>query len=169
MPAAFTVELTGDRELLLKVDHMPTRLRQALVRTTMALASVLERKVRAEHLSGPTGEHTLSVVTGNLRASVHQLPVLDTPTLVQGGVGYGASVAYAAIHEFGGIIQVPAMMVLGKTAMHFYVGADEVFTKRTRAHTVKMPARAPLRTSLDEMRQQIIDAYKQAGAEAIHE
>lgn len=165
----FTVEIKGDRELMLKITELPSRLRQALVRATAILAANLERSVKAGHLSGPTGAHSLSIRSGNLMSSVHQLPIQQNDSQVTGGVAYGATVAYAAIHEFGGTINVPEMIPVNAKALHFMVGGADVFAMRTRAHSVKMPERAPLRTAFKDMQQEIIDTYKAAADKALHE
>lgn len=169
----FTVELRGLDSTLAHIGSLPAELRASLVRTTRVLMAMLERKVKGEHLSGPTGTHSLSVRTGNLRASVFQLPVTQTETMVSGGVGYGADVAYAAIHEFGGTIHHPggtAYYIDEVTLMAKFVSNKSAVAgilPRTKPHDIKMPARAPLRTSLQEMEQTIRDAYRMAATEVL--
>lgn len=162
MDQMFTVSLVGDQALILKMDALPAKLRAELVKTTLSLAARLEALVKNSYLSGPTGDHTLDVVSGNLRRSVHMLPITESDSKVEGGVGYGADVIYAAIHEFGGVIEIPEIVPVTALALHFVMNGVDVYAKSVKAHTVTMPERAPLRTAFKEMRQTIIDELKGA-------
>jgi hypothetical protein len=55
--------------------------------------------IQEDYLSGPTGDHTLSVRTGLLRASVFCAPTVLAGEQLVGGIG--SNVVYAAAHEFG--------------------------------------------------------------------
>lgn len=169
----FAFSLQGDREFVAHFVSIPQRLHDALLQKTRYLALELERVLKDKHLSGPTGPHTLSVgkntrghTGGQLKSSAFQR-VEDSPNAVYGIVGYGADVPYAAIHEFGGTIHVPEITPVRAKALHFFIGDKEVFAKKVRAHTVKMPERAPLRTSLREMEPVIREQYEQAAKEAV--
>lgn len=164
----FTVSFEGGRDLVAHFVSMPAKLREALLQATTGLALELEQRVEDQHLSGPTGPHTLSVgknvkghTGGQLKASVFHR-VESSESSVTGIVGYGADVPYAAIHEFGGTINIPEITPVRAKALHFFIGDKEVFAKKVRAHTVRMPERAPLRTSLEEMKPTIISRYEQA-------
>lgn len=151
MPAElFTVTVTGDRELIAKLTSMPENVRLAITQKIQMLTLMLQAKVQTEHLSGPTGDHTLSVKSGNLRRSVFQ-NVESSSVAVIGTVGFSADVVYAAIHEFGGTIDIPEIVPDKAKALYFLMGGQEVFASRVRAHTIVIPERAPLRTSLAEM------------------
>lgn len=165
----FTVELVGQEELIAKFVSMPAKLHEALVRKVYELEAMLEAKVKTGFLSGPTGAHTLSRRSGNLFRSVNSLPVQSSPTMVKGGVGYGADIPYAAAHEFGATIKIPEIVPVKAQALHFVLNGKDVFAKRVAAHTVTMPERAPLRTAFADMKQQIVTGLKQAAMGAIHE
>lgn len=80
------------------------------------------------------------------------------------GFGSGAStsqntVPYAAIHEFGGEINIPA--VEGKP-MVFEKAGQTVFTNRHVAFTVHMPARPYLGPSIEDNRAGILTRLQQA-------
>ncbi|MCI0557436.1 MAG: phage virion morphogenesis protein, partial [Nitrososphaera sp.] len=66
----------------------------------------------------------------------------------------GTNVKYAAIHEFGGLIHVPEIIPVRAKALHFFMHGREIFAKRVRAHTIRMPARSFLCSSLLEMEPQ---------------
>jgi phage gpG-like protein len=161
-----TVSLEGDQNLIAKLTSLPPELRAALHRKITELTLLLQRSVQTEHLSGPTGPHSLSVRTGALRASVFQ-EVTETASGVSGKVAYSADVVYAAIHEFGGVIHLPDIYPVEAAALHFYVGGQEVFAKHVAAHDVHMPERAPLRTSFTDMTPEIISELEQVVGETL--
>lgn len=157
--ANFTLELQGDREVVAKFVALPQKLRQALLAKIQELAINLRDKVQSEHLSGPTGEHTLNVITGNLRASL-QADWSDNGSEITGRVFYSGDVPYAAIHEFGGIIDMPTKDMVRKLT-----GKDHV----RKAYRIVMPERAPLRTGFDEFQPDIVEGLKEAVDGAINE
>lgn len=140
------IELQGDRELIARLGTLNDRIKEAMKSSITALVINLRTKVMSEYLSGPTGEHTLSVQTGNLRRSV-KWQVKDEEEGVEGTVSYGADVPYARIHELGGTIHIPEIRPVVAQALHFWWGGREMFLKKVAAHDVEMPARAPLRTA----------------------
>lgn len=169
----FTVTVHGDREVAATFHALPDAVRIAVRKKIMALTLELQRKVKVEHLSGPTGAHSLSVgvnspkhTGGQLRASVFQ-EMSDTATSIVGRVGFSADVAYAAIHEFGGNVNVPEIVPTKAKALHWLSGGKDVFAMRVRAHTVQIPQRAPLRTAFDEMKDDIREGLKDAVREGL--
>lgn len=170
----FTVALKGDTALIQKFSYMPAEVRAALRAKIQQLALMLQRKVQEDHLSGPTGEHTLSVgentkghTGGALRRSVFER-VDETDMSIIGVVGFGADVVYAAIHEFGGTINHPGGTAYfldadGRAAFVSNDDARAAYLPRTKPHSITIPERAPLRTSLQEM----ADIIKAELAEAV--
>lgn len=84
----------------------------------------------------------------------------STEDEIAGVIGFGSglstsqnTVPYAAIHEFGGTINVPA--VDGKL-MVFQKAGQTIFTTKHVAFTVHMPARPYLGPSIDENREGIL-------------
>ena len=112
-----------------------------LMRTTPAfsrqvlgmLSEAIVNRVVVHNLSGPTGSHTLSRGTGTLAKSMTYKLDSDYKATV------GSNVKYAAIHEFGGIIEPKVA-----NALHFKVADKWVTTQR-----VVIPKREYLRTALD--------------------
>jgi phage gpG-like protein len=154
-----TVTITGDKEIIAGLGALPPMIRNMLLQKMTALTLQLQAKVQTEHLSGPTGAHTLSVRSGALRRSVFQR-VFEDASGVYGIVGYGADVPYAAIHEFGGTIHHPggtAFFIDKSDVMHFVSNASALAAKlpRTKPHDIPMPERAPLRSAFAEMQDQI--------------
>lgn len=101
-----------------------------------------------EKLSG----EVLKVRSGRLRQSIFTPKIDKTPTGFIGSIG--SNVKYAAIHEFGGIIHIPEIFPKNKLALHFFIGGKEIFAKRVKAHTITMPERSYLRTSIAELEPQ---------------
>lgn len=85
---------------------------------------------------------------------------------IAGILGFGSgpsssanTVPYAAIHEYGGTIHVPA--VAGKL-MVFEKAGQTIFTTRHVAFDVQMPARPYLEPSIDENREAILGRLQTA-------
>lgn len=168
------VELVGDLALEARFEAMPSKMQAAIYRKMNYLTLAFKRKLQQDHLSGPTGEHTLSVGKnteghsgGQLRRSV-TTNVEQSSGSVTGTIGYGKDVPYAMIHEKGGDIHIPEIVPTKAKALHFIDSAGkDVFVKRVKAHTVHMPARAPLRTTFTEMRPVIEQGLKDAVKEGL--
>lgn len=170
----FTVTVEGDKSLIGRFTSMPERLVKALTKESYSLLLKFRTKLIRDHLSGPTGPHSLSVgenskthTGGQLRRSVTPGTVVATDAAVTATIGFSADVTYAAIHEFGGVIHVPEIVPTNAKALHFWIGGKEVFAKRIRAHTINMPERAPLRTTLKEMEPVIRKGYEEAAKQAL--
>jgi HK97 gp10 family phage protein len=154
------IQVVGDRELIARFDAMPTKIRSALLRKVTALALMLEAKVKDEKLSG----QVLNVRSGALRRSIFN-EVTDTATEVTGKVASSGDVKYAGIHEFGGTINIPEITAKGK-ALAFMMGGKQVFFKKVAAHTITMPERSFMRSSLKDMEGQIREGLTQTVREA---
>ncbi len=101
----------------------------------------------------------LHVRTGRLANSVNwRMWSEGDGDMLKGAVGTG--VVYAAIHEYGGQINVPA--VEGKLMVFPGPDGKPVFTMRHRAFTVRMPERSFLRSALSDQRSQIMSDLQQA-------
>lgn len=158
-----TVEVVGDKQLIARLTAMPDNIRSALVRKVRALALMLEAKVKGEKLSG----QVLNVVTGALRRSISN-EVTTGSNSVTAEVYSSGDVKYAAIHEYGGTIPAHEVVATKAQALHFVIGAKDVFAKRVQIPDVKMPERSFLRSSLDEMRDEIVEGMKEAVLEGAH-
>lgn len=151
------IQLRGDDLVIAELDILPRRLQDELVKAVTGLAINVRDKVQTEHLSGPTGVHSLSVITGALRRDVIESVEVEEGQAVIGRIFYAGDVPYAAIHEFGGIIHIPEIEPKSAQALHFVIDGKDIFTRRTRAHDVSMPERAPLRTGFSESEEAIIE------------
>lgn len=177
--ATFELTVRGDKELAAKFKALAPEVERRLRTKIDALTLQLARKVKVEHLSGPTGAHSLSVgknsathTAGQLRASVFS-EVTSGSSGITGRVGYAADVAYAGIHEFGGTINHPggtAYFKDAKSGMVRFVSNKTAIAAqlpRTKPHLIHMPERAPLRTAFKEMTDQIRQGLQQAVSESL--
>lgn len=162
----FTLEVVGDKSIIARLDAMPDALHGELKRTVERLVALLQQKVWAK-LQGPVLKHR----TGKLARSIDQI-VIDEPESIIGRVFSNGTVAYARIHEFGGVIHHP-----GGTAYYFDAQAgmahflsnakagDHDFP-RTKPHDIPMPERSYMRSTLVEnaamIEKELMDAVARA-------
>lgn len=156
----FTVELK-DTAVRVRLTAMPGRVRASLYRKATALAVQLANLVR-QKLSG----QVLNVRTGNLRASIFE-DVQQTSTAVTGKVGSSGDVKYAGIHEYGGTIPAHEIVPNKAQALAFIWQGKQQFFKRVQIPDVHMPERSYLRSSLSEMKQQIVEGLREAVLEGL--
>lgn len=158
-----SVQISGDTELIARLQSMPETVRQALIRKCTVLALLLQKKIVTEKLSG----QVLNKVTGALQSSVFQ-EVTSTATAVHAKVAAGRDVPYAAIHEYGGQTRPHIIEPKNAEALHFYIGGKEVFAKLVNHPGSRFPVRSYMRSSLGEMRIQIVDGLTDAVKEGMN-
>jgi phage gpG-like protein len=141
-----------------KLERLTPAIRSALRGTIVTLTQALAATVRAK-LSGGV----LQMRTGALFRSIKSEMVENTATIY--GRVYSDGVRYAAIHEFGGTIQHP-----GSSKFQAWQGAEGwIYTHFTRPHAIPIPERSYLRSSLAEMRDDIVDRLTEAVRSAARE
>lgn len=121
-----------------KAELIVGAVREQMYRTTLELLGY----IKDEKLSG----QLLHQRSGNLKNSGFT-ETTEGGGQITGFVGFGRTVPYAAILNYGGSIDIPE--VSGKL-MVFERGGNTVFTMHHRAFTVQMPARNYLESSLEE-------------------
>jgi len=154
---AFSVQVSGDEALIARINSMGGKVRSNLVAEVTTLALRLQKYIRTEKLSG----QVLNKKTGALQSSVFQ-EVNVTSHGVIATVGAGKDVPYAAIHEFGGVTKPHDILPKNAKALHFYIGGKEVFAKVVHHPGSKMPERSYIRSSLADLKQEIISGMKDA-------
>lgn len=152
----FEVEMRGDKELIARMYGWPPKVRDSLWREINLLRILLLQRVQSK-LRG----EVLNYVTGRLFRSI-QSEATDTGTEMTGRVFSSGDVKYAAIHEYGGVIPAHEVAARNALALHFDWGGQERFFKRVQIPDINMPERSFLRSSLDEMRQDIIEGMRKA-------
>lgn len=82
----------------------------------------------------------------------------------------GRVLPFMRIQEYGGTIQTPAIFPRNARALHFLSkSGEEVFTKHTRPHPTRIPARSYLRTALESRQAEIAQAFRVATERAVNE
>lgn len=152
--------MRGDAEVIARLSTMPSSLRAVLRRRIWALTLKLQARVQAK-LSG----QVLNVVTGALRRSI-QSAVDETDRTVRGRVFSTGDVKYAAIHEFGGRTRAHIITPKKAEALSFMMGGQRVFAKSVNHPGSVMPERSFLRSSLRDMRDEIVREMTQGVVEA---
>lgn len=139
--------LTGDAEVVRKLDELGPNLRDELKQGIGRAVLKLQRRVRSEKLSG----QVLKVRTGTLRRSIDQA-VTESGNQVVGLVS--TNVGYGRIHEYGfsGSVSVKQSLRLVKKAFGRPIPAREVMV-RAHQRKVKLPERSFLRSALRDMDQ----------------
>jgi hypothetical protein len=153
------VTVIGDREVIQRFANLPERAHGALVAEVTTLALELQAHVVQDKLQGQVLNH----ITGRLQSSI-QHDVQVSGTTVTGRVYANTSTApYAGAQEFGATI--PDRYPVNAKALHFFVGADEVFAKFARGFT--LPERSYLRSSLEDYKERIISGMTNAVKQAM--
>jgi len=149
-----TVELIDHASVKLGrlTEESRKRLRVAIVKDGQELA----RRVRAK-LSGPV----LKVRSGRLLASI-KAEMRESQDTIYGRV-WSEGVPYARIHEYGGQTSPHLIVPRNAKALHFMVGGQSVFAMWVNHPGSKIPQRSYLRSSLAEMKQQLIASMTEAG------
>ncbi len=155
------ITITGDRQLIERLDAMPEKLRAALFRKVSELALRLEAKVKQKLTND-----VLNVRTGNLRRSI-QNKVEQSASAVIGRVYSAGDVKYAAIHEFGGQTKAHIIEAVNGKALAFQMNGKQVFARRVNHPGSKIPERSFLRSSLSEMRDEITEGLRQTVVETL--
>lgn len=154
------ITMRGDRELVAQLSAMPSGLRAVLRRRVWSLTLRLQARVQRK-LSGTV----LNVVTGALRRSI-QPTVEETGARITGRVFSTGDVKYARIHEFGGKTRAHIIEPKKAAALMFLVGGKSVFAKRVNHPGSTMPERSFMRSSLADMRDEIVRELTQGVVES---
>ena len=140
---------------------MPEKVRARLERAVYSLAERLRNHIIQDKLLG----QVLNRRTGRLGQSIQQ-KVDSSATSITGTVYSAGDVKYAAIHEFGG--HIPAHIIEAKNAqaLAFVMGGKQVFAKRVNWPGATMPQRSFMRSSLADMKDEIVQKMTQAVQES---
>lgn len=150
----FNATLVGDKELIARLDAMPDGVRAELKRKIAQLAIQLQAHIVRDKLSG----QVLRVRTGALRRSIQQM-VEDDGSAVYGRVYSTGDVKYAGVHEFGFSGQET---VRAHTRSTVFGRKVEPFTVASFTRNMNMPERSFMRSSLNDMAEQIREGMREA-------
>ena len=146
---------------IVRFNAMTEKTRQAVRKEAISLRLDLEALVK-QKLSG----EVLNVVTGKLRRSIFGDEPENSATRIIERVASDASVKYGAIHEYGGKTSAHEIVAKNAKALAFPFAAAKGgigFFKRVNHPGSVMPERSFMRSSLTEMRQEILERLGDAG------
>ena len=143
-----------------KLAALPGEVRSGVRETMQAELLELLATVQAK-LSGGV----LNARSGHLRDSI-QAEMSEDDSSVAARIFSDGSVPYARIQEYGGRIEVPEMTPVNAKALAFAWHGRMVFAKHTAAHTVTIPERPYLHSSLAEFADSFVDGIRKVAAEA---
>ena len=156
----FAIGLDGLDETSARLDGLPAALGAALAAKAAELSAALA-VVRNDKLMGGV----LNARTGALRNSI-VAEVSASSDGVVASVGSVGDVKYAAIQEYGGRTAAHEILPNKAQALAFVSGGAQRFARRVEHPGSVIPERSYLRSSLAEMRDEIVSSLTEAAAEA---
>lgn len=174
--------IIGDKAVTRYFRALPDGVRSRVTDSIGRLALRLQRKVKAEKLSGievvnkagggikfkrNKSLQVLKVRTGTLRRSIDQRMVLTSNTIA--GV-VSTNVKYGKAHEYGGLQTqtVREHLRLVKQAFGKSLKSPVWSTVKGHSRTVDLPERSFLRSALAEMREEIVSDVEKAVSDGIN-
>jgi phage gpG-like protein len=157
----FAVELEGLEATSAQLAAYPAVLAAALAAKASELAAALAERVKTEKLAGGV----LNARSGALQASI-VADMLANGDGVQASVGSNGDVKYAAIQEFGGRTGAHEILPAKAEALAFVASGALRFARRVEHPGSLIPERSYLRSSLDEMSDEIVSALAEAAGES---
>ncbi|MGA9846860.1 MAG: hypothetical protein WBQ45_04380 [Roseiarcus sp.] len=158
----FMLELEGLDATNARLDAYPGALAAALAAKASELAAALSDLVKTDKLAGGV----LNARSGALQASIVADDTADGD-VVRASVGSSGDVKYAAIQEFGGKTGAHEIVPAKAQAMAFLAGGALHFARKVEHPGSLLPERSYLRSSLDDMRDEILSALAGAAAEGL--
>ena len=157
----FALTLDGLEDASARLEAYPASLAAALDAKAAELAAALVDLVQNDKLSGAV----LNVGSGALRNSIVASISADAGGVVA-SVGSEGDVKYAAIQEYGGKTSAHEILPVKAQALAFVAGGAQRFARRVEHPGSLIPERSYLRSSLDDMRDEILGALADAAADA---
>jgi len=158
----FALELDGLDEASARLDTYPATLGVALAAKAAELAAALADRVKSDKLAGGV----LNLRTGALQASIEpDVSVEDDGVRATGGSN--GEVKYAAIQEYGGKTAAHEILPVKAEALAFLANGALRFARKVEHPGSVIPERSYLRSTLDEMSDEIIASLADVAAESL--
>jgi phage gpG-like protein len=157
----FALELEGMEETGARLESYPAALQAALTAKAAELAARLADLVKNDKLSGAV----LNSGTGALGDSIAASVRADADGFLA-SVGSEGDVKYAAIQEYGGKTTAHEILPAKADVLAFAVGDAQHFARKVEHPGSLIPERSYLRSSLEDMKDEILTALADAAAEA---
>ena len=156
----FALEVRGLDEASARFDAYPAALQAALGAKATELATALADLVKNE-LSGAV----LNTSSGALRDSIAASVTADSDGVLA-SVGSEGGVKYAAIQEYGGKTSAHEILPAKGDVLAFVAGDGQHFARRIEHPGSVIAERSYLRSSLEDMKDEILSALASTAAEA---
>ena len=156
----FTLDVRGVDETSARFDAYPAALQAALGAKATELATALADLVKNK-LSGAV----LNTSSGALRDSIAAGVTADSDGVLA-SVGSEGDVKYAAIQEYGGKTSAHEILPVKGDVLAFVSGDGQRFARRIEHPGSVIPERSYLRSSLEDMKDEILAALASTAAEA---
>src|SRR5580692_3224747 len=156
----FALEVRGLDETSARLDAYPAALQAALGAKATELAATLTDLVKNK-LSGAV----LNTSSGALRDSIAASVTADSDGVVA-SVGSEGDVKYAAIQEYGGKTSAHEILPVKGNVLAFIVGGAQHFAHKVEHPGSVIPERSYLRSSLEDMKDEILAALADCAADA---
>jgi phage gpG-like protein len=156
----FTLDVRGVDETSARFDAYPAALQAALGAKATELATALDDLVKNK-LSGAV----LNTSSGALRDSIAAGVTADSDGVLA-SVGSEGDVKYAAIQEYGGKTSAHEILPVKGDVLAFVSGDGQRFARRIEHPGSVIPERSYLRSSLEDMKDEILAALASTAAEA---
>lgn len=153
--------IDGVEALGARLEAYPAALVNELAAKAQMLASALSDKVKFEKLAG----EVLNARSGALAASIAAEVSADGDEIAA-TVGSFGDVKYAAIQEYGGKTGAHEILPDKANVLAFVAGGAMRFARRVEHPGSAIPERSYLRSSLDDMRDEIVATLAAAAAES---
>ncbi len=154
------LEVRGLEETSARLDAYPAALQAALGAKATELAAALTDLVKNK-LSGAV----LNTSSGALRNSIAASVTADADGVLA-SVGSEGDVKYAAIQEYGGKTSAHEILPVKGDVLAFVAGDGQHFARRIEHPGSVIPERSYLRSSLEDMRDEILAALADCAADA---
>ena len=155
------LEVQGLDETSARFDAYPAALQAALGAKATELAAALADLVKSDKLSGAV----LNAASGTLRDSIAASVTADADGILALVASEG-DVKYAAIQEYGGKTSAHEILPVKGDVLAFVAGNGQHFARRVEHPGSVIPERSYLRSSLEDMKDEILAALADCAADA---
>ena len=157
-----TAKIIGTEEVVARIGKLGPSLRAELKTYCTAFAINTVGYVRSEKLSGQVLHHR----KGRLKDSIN-FKVKDTGGKIVSVIG--TNVEYAKIHEYGGQTKPHVILPRHAKALHFFMGGQEVFTRKVDHPGSRMPERSFLRSTLADKKEEFREGLIRTTAKVVNQ
>jgi len=155
-----TIAFDGLDEVNAALSAYPQAIAAALAGKAEILSTALVDKIRNEKLSGDPLQSRSGALAASIAAEVAADPDQIVATIASSGV------KYAAIQEYGGQTSPHEILPTKGDVLAFVVNGAQHFARRIEHPGSTIPERSYMRSSLDEMNDEIVAELSDAVTES---